>query len=110
MKQVVWKFELRPWSAFIDMPRGARILRAGVDGTNTACVWALCNPDASKEPRYVVAVPTGGDVPRHATEYVDTFPLVEGGGFFVFHVFEGPAKTENGVTEAVGAGFEGTER
>lgn len=94
---VVWKFELRPWTAFIDMPRGARILHVGAQrqgGQEVACVWALCDPNARKEPRYIVAVPTGQDVPGPAKDYVASF-TIEGG--LVFHVFEAPAVEKDGV-------------
>jgi hypothetical protein len=93
---VVWKFPLRPWSAFIDMPADARILYVGHDGTD-ACVWALCDPNRPKKPRYVAAIPTGDEVPRPAVTYVGTFMVDEGAGPLVFHVFEGPAVERDGV-------------
>lgn len=93
----VWKFELRPWSIFLDMPAHAEILSVGVQGehpTETAVVWALCDPDAPKVSRLVAAHPTGVPLPpaMHDAAFVGTVQI-EGG--LVFHVFDGGERPEN---------------
>lgn len=85
MSVVVWKFPLRRWSAFIDMPEGARIISCGQqDGE--LCVWALCDSDAPKVPRYVAALNTGRPVPPPAGEFIGTVQMPNG---IVWHLFEG---------------------
>lgn len=89
--QAVWKFELRPWSIFIDMPKGARLLSVGVQGAppvETAVLWALCDPSAPLVSRLVAAHPTGPTLPPAlaGAEFVGTV-TVEGG--IVLHIFDG---------------------
>lgn len=81
--RVVWKFTLSPWTAFVSMPVGAQIVHVGAQGADV-CVWALCDPDAGKEPRYLAAVPTGAKVPGPADEFVGTVQMDDG---LVFHIF-----------------------
>jgi hypothetical protein len=57
-RPVIWKFTLRPWSIFVDIPAGAKVLSAGAQGDEVVA-WALCDPDAPKVPRLLAAVPTG---------------------------------------------------
>lgn len=84
---VVWKFELRPWSIFIDMPKGAVVISAGAQGTDVVA-WALCDPDAPKVSRLVAAHPTGIPLPpaMTAARVVGTVQMADG---LVFHVFDG---------------------
>lgn len=60
--RLIWKFPLRPWSIFIDIPEGATILSAGAQGDDVV-VWARCNPNAPKVSRLVAAHPTGVRIP-----------------------------------------------
>lgn len=89
--RVVWKFPVRAWSAFQDVPRGAEILSVGVQGVppvEEACFWALCDPDAPKVPRMVSAFPTGAPLPSVWGEAVFVGTIqIEGG--LVFHIFDG---------------------
>lgn len=89
---VVWKFELRPWTIYLDVPRGAQLLHAGAQGQR-GYVWALCDPDAEKVARMVFAHPTGPPLPPAGREasYVGTFTISDpdGGPPLVFHVFDG---------------------
>jgi hypothetical protein len=87
VSDTIWKFTLRPWSAFLDMPRAAQLLSAGAQGDDVV-VWAAVDPNAERVQRVVTAVPTGHRLP----------PIVTGGGFvgtvqmddgLVFHVFDG---------------------
>jgi hypothetical protein len=88
---VVYKYELRPWSIFLDMPRGARLLHVGAPDHRTGYVWALVDPEAPKVTRKVFAQPTGVPLPRagDGAAYVGTFKVDEGDGWLIFHVFDG---------------------
>jgi hypothetical protein len=81
---VVWKFPLRSWSAFIDMPAGASILSCG-EQDGELCVWALCDPDAPKVGRYVAAINTGRQMPSPTGEFIGTVQMPNG---IVWHLFE----------------------
>lgn len=85
--RLIWKFELRPWSIFIDVPKGATLLSAGAQGESIV-VWARCNPNAPKVSRLVAAHPTGGPLPPalETAEFLATVQMADG---LVFHVFDG---------------------
>lgn len=86
----MWKFELRPFAALLELPQGAQLLHVGAQGSK-AYVWALCDPEAPKMRRGVAAHPTGVDLPPvlHGASYVGTFSLDDQGQPLVFHVFDG---------------------
>jgi len=90
VSRVVYKYELLPGSALLDLPRGAEPLHAGTQG-HTAYLWALVDPDEPIAPRMVFAQATGEPMPRAAVnaDYVDTFTIDEDDGPLVFHVFDG---------------------
>jgi len=83
----VWKFQPRIADvAVVEMPKGARILRAGIQGV-TFCVWALVDPKAPMAERRIRIAGTGHDIaPSHTETYVNTFEM--NGGALVFHVFD----------------------
>lgn len=85
--EVVWKFRLRPWTIFIDVPRGARVLSVGAQGPDVVA-WLLCDPDAEYVARMLAAWPTGEVLPTAAegAAFVGTVQMDDG---LVFHVFEG---------------------
>jgi hypothetical protein len=89
-EHVIWKFELRPWSVFLDVPQGAQLLRVGAQG-NVSYVWALVDPDAPKVSRAIFAHPTGVPMPPGIRDpaYVGSFDIDEGDRPLVFHVFDG---------------------
>jgi hypothetical protein len=84
---VIWKFPLRAWSIFLDMPKGAQILSAGAQGDDVV-VWAECDPDAPKVSRMVAAAPTGHPLPPayDGADFIGTAQMADG---LVFHVFDG---------------------
>lgn len=82
--KTIWKFELEPFGEVL-MPVGSEILHVAAQG-DTACLWALVDPAAEKEPRGFIVAGTGHPLPDMAMEYVGTFHLY--GGALVFHVFE----------------------
>lgn len=88
-RPVVWKFELRAWTIFQDVPKGAEILSAGAQGLGEhIVVWARCDPNAPKVSRALFAHPTGtpiGTAMRDAA-FVGTVQLRDD---LVFHVFDG---------------------
>lgn len=96
MKDVIWKYELRPWTIFLDIPQGAKLLAVGAQGSDVVA-WFRCNPDARRVPRMVAAFPTGVELPlaARAGEYVGTVQMDDG---LIFHVFEGEAVERDGVT------------
>lgn len=87
MSGAIWKFALRPWSIFVDLPRGAELLSAGAQDHDVV-VWAVVDPDAPKVKRKLAAVPTGPAIPPglRDTEFVATVQMVDG---LVFHVLDG---------------------
>lgn len=84
---VIYKFALRPWSIFIDAPKGGILLAVGAQGDDVVA-WFRCDPDAPKVSRHVAAYPTGVPLPEACAnaEYVGTVQMHDG---LVFHVFDG---------------------
>lgn len=94
MAEVVWKYPLRPWSIFLDVPQGARILSCGAQG-NDVVVWVLCDEDAPRVSRILAGHPTGSPLPPalRRAEFVGTAQMDNG---LVFHVFDGGASEGDG--------------
>jgi hypothetical protein len=84
---VIWKFPLRPWSIFLDVPRGARVLSVGAQDREVVA-WATVDPDAPRRPRILSTVPTGAPVPPalKGAQFIGTVQMNDG---LVFHVFDG---------------------
>lgn len=84
----VYKYplQLTDWQT-VYLPRGARILTAREQGTDTLCLWALVSPLAPTEPRRIRVHGTGHAVlEAEHLKYLGTGFLQ--GGALVFHVFE----------------------
>lgn len=83
----VWKYELAVTDRQeLEVPKGARFLHVDTQ-RGTPCLWAIVDPQAEKEPRYIRIAGTGHDVTKEeCMEYLGTFMIV--GGNFVGHVFE----------------------
>jgi hypothetical protein len=77
----VWKYELQPDLNVINMPIGAQIVRAKMQG-GRPCVWALVRPHWEKVPHEVWVLGTGWDVPN-GVDYVCSFTM----DWMEFHVF-----------------------
>jgi hypothetical protein len=92
---VVYKYPLRPWSIFLDIPQGARILSCGAQGSEVV-VWVLCDPDAPRVGRIVAGHPTGVKIPPALkdAEFVGTAQMDDG---LVFHVFDGGENEGDGL-------------
>jgi hypothetical protein len=101
--KAVWKFELKPdhtsvaaadlesgmYVFEIEMPTGAEILRAGMDGGQAVpCIWAMCpkGPGGSKSTLTFLAARTGAEIDdEHELVYIDTFVPAAN---LVWHLFE----------------------
>lgn len=73
----------------LDLPSGARLLHADVQGGGGMMLWALVDPDQPAEPRRIAILGTGHAVKvldGDRLQHINTF-LVDGGAF-VFHAFE----------------------
>ncbi len=82
----IWKFEIPVHDFLVQMPKGAEILSAGVQGEQIM-VWVRVNPDAKHVVRRLPIYGTG-----HEIEFRDSdLPLIDTVfmGPLVFHVFDG---------------------
>jgi hypothetical protein len=81
----VWKF---PLSAADDqqfgMPAGARPIHVGLDGGDTACLWAVVDPEQPREIRHFRLAGTGHPLPDDPGTHLGSFVL----GPLVFHLFD----------------------
>lgn len=84
----IWKFSLPQRS--VQIPRGARIIHAGLDPNEDICIWAEVDPDAELVSRAVSIVGTGGNVPA-SQEHVGSFLYAP----YVWHVY---AEKDNSVS------------
>lgn len=89
MEKTIWKFELENTDEQkVEMPVGSEILTVQTQN-ETPCLWALVDPSADKETRYLEVFGTGNPLP-YCTDldriYISTYQLK--GGSLVFHVFE----------------------
>lgn len=83
----IWKFPLAVVSVnSLDMPKGAEILTVQTQG-DIPCLWAMVDPDAEQERRYVEILGTGQPIFKAdgcERRYIGTFQQRP----FVWHVFE----------------------
>ena len=86
MARTVYKYELHPSKPVVPMPSGAQLLQAG-EQAGGIVVWALVDPEAPLEDRWVSIYGTGHEVPEDPGVYLNTVFV----GPLVFHVFvDGP--------------------
>lgn len=78
----VFKYSLLTSENVLDMPEGAQVLSAHVQGT-TVCIWALVDPGKPTERRTFRVYGTG-----HEMDDGITFIGTVMAGPFVWHVFE----------------------
>ena len=94
--KTIWKFDLYSVANSVEMPKGAEVLYASMQG-GSARVWALVDPDAPKVSRKVWILGTGGDCsglsPR--AKYVNAFMDFSDISrmTFVYHVFDDGEQT-----------------
>ena len=67
----------------IDMPRGAKILHAGLDPLLMPCIWVKVNTTREPEKRTIYVAGTGNPMYVDSHNYVSTFNHEN----FVWHVF-----------------------
>lgn len=86
MAKTIWKFPLDIEDRVrIPLPAGAQLLSVQMQG-ETPCLWALVDPAAEKEMRYIDVYGTGHEMPDKPGRYISTFQMM--GGRLVFHAFE----------------------
>jgi hypothetical protein len=87
----VWKYPLKDYHTFVEMPVGAKILDVQIKD-NLPCIWALVDETQELERREFRGYATGEklDVDIRDLDYIGTFQLhIENEDFiFVFHLFE----------------------
>jgi hypothetical protein len=87
----IWKWSLEVTDLqMVMIPAGAKLLdvqvQAGPMQSRFAQLWALCDENAPKEPRYIAIYGTGNPMPGEPGDYIATFQMR--GGALVFHAFE----------------------
>lgn len=91
MANVIWKYDLNPnegdqMSCFLEMPAQAKILTVQIQHGKPR-LWALVDPNRSKELRRFQVVGTGHPFePAPTAHHIGSFQMHE--GTFIFHVFE----------------------
>ena len=85
--RTIWKYELDITdSQTLEMPINADILTVQIQ-RETAQLWALVNPELSKENRYIQIYGTGHNVTEDLDlKYISTIQLQSGD--LIFHIFE----------------------
>lgn len=80
----IWKYPLEMSEVqYVEMPHGARILSAGLQG-ETICLWALVEPDNTPYRNMRIEIRgTGHPVNVIASDFVGTVQI----GVYVWHVF-----------------------
>ena len=90
MLRQIWKFEqdgrhLVTGPMVIVMPKGAEILSAGVQRSDTLVVWAMVDPSAEQVEHKIFVVWTGWDVDvRGLGRFIDTVHAIG----LVWHIFD----------------------
>lgn len=86
MACTVYKYPIKLGPNMLELPKGAKILSAGIDCNDTYCIWAMVNPNNRKEQRVIHLIGTGWDLPNPHFIFINTFIEYEKG--FVWHCFE----------------------
>ena len=85
----IWKFRLDPNNSPVDVPEGAKVLSAGVQGDDDIFIWAEVETTKPTEVRHFEVYGTGHTIadPVNTTRtFIDTVQMY--GGSLIFHVFE----------------------
>lgn len=82
----VWKFILEPGVTTLSIPVGAQVLSVDVQN-GQVCLWALVNPNGTKESRDFISVSTGEEIAGkyNSLNFVGTVKIENA---FHFHIFE----------------------
>jgi hypothetical protein len=92
-ESTIWKYPLIPGPQGIEMPEGAIILSAQMQGRDPQ-LWVQVKPSRAKATRRIAVVGTGHAAPDDA-KFIATFQI----GPLVWHVFDGGYVTPSqGVT------------
>ena len=108
MKTTIWKFPFPLEDGFeLEMPRYARILHVGMQGSRMhngkACIWALVSVDAPKVKRKFALKSSGESCddlnlyrpPGECSEFVGSF-FVYPDGSLIYHLFDRGEAAEGG--------------
>lgn len=88
MKKQIWKYEIRPGQTIYHLPKNAEILSVQ-EQDEMPHIWALVDPYAKTEERYLEIYGTGHDLHFDMgieRKFIGTFQLKQQG--LVFHLFE----------------------
>jgi len=84
MSATIWKYQLLQTDyQVVFMPDGAAPLHVGLQDDHWM-VWAMVDPNAHPEPRYIAVVGTGHPIPDGTGSYLGTIQQPP----FVWHLFE----------------------
>ena len=87
MSREIWKFAIEAVSASTILIPAEAVILSVQEQHGLIRAWVLLNPEDSREPRRVLIVGTGHDIPPEAFRFINTFQM--DGGNYVFHAFEG---------------------
>lgn len=82
---VIWKFPIERGELGRRLPRGAKIISAGVQDGWRITIWALVDPEAPLVERLIEVVGTGSSPALSDGIFIGTVFV----GLYVFHVFDG---------------------
>ena len=66
------------------LPKGARILHAGLDPQGILCIWAMVDPANESENKVILVEGTGRELPDKTLLFISSVRT----GPFVWHIFE----------------------
>lgn len=74
----------------LELPKGAKVIKAGLDISTRPFLWAEVNPNAELEATTFYIIRTGSEFPSdvESKNYIDTFFR----GEFVWHLYKLPKK------------------
>ena len=83
--KTIYKYEILGMESSLDLPQGAQVLAAQVQG-QSVCLWVLVDPSLATERRSFAVYGTGWPLPANAGTFIAIIHLPESG--LVWHVFE----------------------
>ena len=80
MNSTIYKYPL----PVTGLPKGARVLSAGLDPSNKLCIWAEVDPNAPLVDRQILLFGTGHELPSPTAIFIATVK----DGPFMIHVYD----------------------
>lgn len=81
---VIYKYELTGFQTRLDLPKGAKFLKAAASTSHRWYVWFLVEPESPMVTRFFKVFATGEKIKNEGYKYLTTFFEAE----FVWHLFE----------------------